>query len=191
MFNLSQMGQLFRAIQTKLFNMIKKGYVTLPTKNSGTYSTMQVRYLNKTGNAFPIYPYGMMANPPVNNMCLLFNINAHEDNLAAICYTQKNNYGVTLENTEAILGNPESGSYIRFLENGDIEINAKNNIIVNGKKMDIVLTDKLDVQTTEMDIHGKVKLGDGGAAIARFGDQVTVAGNTGTITGGSANNTSN
>lgn len=173
MFNLHQ---IIRGVQTKLFNMIKKGYITLPTKNSGTYSSVQVKYLKKSGNAQPIYPYGMLANPSVNSMCLLFNLNAHEDNLAAICYTQKNNYEITLDNSETLFGNPESGSYIRFLANGDIEIKAKNNVTING----------VEINTT-----GKVNLGAGGSAIARTGDAVLVDGKTGSITGGSGNNTSN
>lgn len=191
MLEVLKIKQILHGTKNKLFNMIKKGYITSYTKNNGTYGTIQVNYLGKPTNAQTIYPYGMMANPSLKNMCLLFNINAQEDNIAALCYTQKNNYGVKLDSPEVIWGNPETGSYILFLKNGDIEIKSKNNIIINGKKMNIVLSDVLDIQTTEMDVHGKVKLGDGGAAIARKGDQVQVGSDIGTITGGSANNTSN
>lgn len=186
-FNLSQ---TLKNTQNRLFNMIKKGFVTKASKDSNKYNSVQVKYFNKLTNAAQIYPYGMNANAPVNTPCVLFNLNGHEDNQFALCYSMVNRFK-DLKAGEAVFGNPASSSYIKFLENGDIEIYCKNNIIINGKAMNVNLENKFEVTASEADFHCKVNLGDSGQPIARKGDQVQVGSDIGTITGGSSNNKSN
>ena len=199
----------------KIANMIVRGYVSLTNDDSGDYSYSQITYLGKTANAENIYPYGMNANAPVDTMVLKFNVMGLESNLACICYMQEERFK-NLKPGETIFGSPTSGSYIKFLANGDIEINSKGKVIVNSvSDVNVVTQGNINNTTASYNVtsnaisfssgsfsfgfdqsgvfsgNGKFEFGTGGAYIARLGDQVTVDGNVGTITTASTNNKSN
>ena len=119
---------------TRIANMIKKSYITLPNDDSGDYSTTQISYYGKATNTQTIYPYGLNANAPIKTLLLLLNNMGQEENSCGIPYTAKERFK-NLKSGEVVIGSPKSGSYVKFLENGDIEIytNDKGNINIFNK----------------------------------------------------------
>lgn len=169
-----------KKIFNKICNMIKFGYVSLVGKDDTDYPILQATYLNKTSNVLLITPYGLSSNPPLKTKMLLFNILGSESNKAGIAFSLKNRFK-NLKAGEVVVGNIETQSFIKFSENGGIEIESAGKIIIN------VIGD-VDLKANEVNIDAtKTNLGTGGARIARLGDAVDVGGNPGTITGAGVN----
>lgn len=115
---------------TKISNLVKRAVITLTNDDSKNISHCQATYLDKVSPIETIYPYGFGANAPVGNIVLLFNIGANEANLAGIPYSQKDRFK-NLKSGEVVVGSPKTGSYIKFLENGDIEILSKEDLKID------------------------------------------------------------
>lgn len=164
---------MYKKIYNKIKNLIKFGYVSLETTDSGDYPVAQVTYFGKTLPVEIITPYGLYVNLPENTKVVLWNINANEENQVAIGFSQQDRFK-NLESGEVLVGNPKTGSYIKLKANGSIEIESKD-------KIDITVNGEVDIDAA------KINLGSGGARIARLGDEVTVGSNTGTITGAGVN----
>jgi len=157
-------------------NLIKRAYVSNTSKDSESYNIIQVTYFgDKTGDAEVINPYGLYTNLPKDIQVLLFSGNSNEENRACIGYSQDDRFKNLDPEGEVVTGNPKSRAFIKFDKNGNIEINAPEEINIKAKKVNI------DADETN--------LGVGGAKIARLGDEVTVNSDIGTITG-SGDNTS-
>jgi hypothetical protein len=114
-------------MKSKLTNMIKRSYITLPDKDDKDYSTAQVGYFGRTSYIQTIYPYGMSANAPANTLDLQFNIMGQEENLAAIPYCAKERFR-GLKIGEVIFGSPVTKSYIKFLEDKSIYIHSLKDV---------------------------------------------------------------
>jgi len=158
---------------TKLSNLIKRAVITLTNADDKVISYNQVKYLGKSAIVENVYPYGLSANAPVGGISLLFVVGNNEGNLAAIPYCQSER----LKNKnpgEVTVGSPLTGSYIKFLADGDIVIHSVKNVTI---------------ECATLNVTGKTNLGSGGAAIARVGDTVDLG--SGLILTGSTNNTSN
>ncbi|MCK5602307.1 phage baseplate assembly protein [Candidatus Pacearchaeota archaeon] len=165
----------------KLFNLIKRGIITLSSKDTAVFPTIQMTYLGKTKNVELVLPYGLYSNPKEGAIALMFQVNGQEENMTAIPYDPYTRFK-NLQPGEVAVGNPHTQSKILFKANGDIELEANGAVNINAPN-----------------IH----LGEGGEPIARVGDQITgeviipsgsSAGTypvtTGVISTGSPNNTS-
>lgn len=119
-----------RSILNKIQNLIKRGVVSLTNNDSAAISYAQIKFLNKAANVEYLFPYGINANPPTGTMVGHFAFGANEGNLGGVPYTRQERFK-NLKAGEVVVGSPKSGSYIKFLENGDIEINSKGKVIVN------------------------------------------------------------
>jgi phage gp45-like len=202
-------------LQNQITNSTKRGIVTLPGQDNGSISNCQVKHINgKVSPAENVYPYGFAAKAPAGTMTLLFAVGGNEANLAGIQYSQQERFK-GLKDGEVVVGSPSSGSYVKFLANGDIQIESKGKLIINVADEFNIKANKINIETQDFKLtspamtfasgsfsfgfgssgvfqgNGKFNFGEGGAAVARVGDQVTVGGTTGTITSGSTNNTSN
>lgn len=120
-------------VLNRVTGMIKRAYVTLVGNDAGQVQTTQVSYLGKTTDMEVIYPYGLFGNPPRGSLALLFSVQGHEENRAGIANLPKQRFKDNKEG-EAGVGNLLTGSVIKFLENGDIYINAKANqkVLIEG-----------------------------------------------------------
>ncbi|MFA5369083.1 MAG: hypothetical protein WC303_03760 [Candidatus Paceibacterota bacterium] len=126
---------------TKISNLIKRGYITLTNSDESSVAYCQVSYLDeKIETIESIYPYGLSANAPLNNIVLLFNVNGSESNLAGIPYSQSNRFK-NLKPGEVAIGSPMSGSYIKFNESKDITVYTSENFISNSKSYSLTTTD--------------------------------------------------
>lgn len=119
-------------ILNRITGLIKRCYVTLVGDDNAKFQTTQVKYLGKTANVEVLYPYGLCGNPPTNSIAILFNIQGQEENRAGL-FNLPNQRFNGLKEGEVVVGNYLSGSYIKFTQNGDIEIlSTSNNIIITG-----------------------------------------------------------
>lgn len=128
--------------------MIKRAYITLVGSDKDKFQTTQVNYLDKTADIEVIYPYGLCGNPPKNSIVLLFNVQAQEENRAGICNLPNKRFK-DLKEGEVVVGNYLTGSYVKFLENGDVKLLSKN-------KYTIIVEESADIEV-ENNANIKVK----------------------------------
>lgn len=133
-------------ILTKISSMLKKAIITLTNDDSKDISYTQVSYLEKTTNIENIYPYGFSASAPVGNIVLVGTVGSNEANLVGIPYSQKNRFK-NLKSGEVVIGNPITGSNIKFSENKDINLYSLGNFIVD-------ITNNLSLQSNKLAFFG-------------------------------------
>lgn len=148
----------------KVKNFIKRCIISETSDDSNIYAIAKIKYYDKDSIAEAIYPYGMSANAPVDTVCILFNINGHESNRACIPYAIIDRFK-NLKSGEVIFGSPATQSYVKFMTNGDIEIDGTKTIF---KKGTFTIEEEATIDCT------KINLGSGGNEIARKGDQIKV-----------------
>lgn len=111
----------------KLFNIIKRGIITLSSNDIADFPTVQVTYLGKTKNVELVLPYGLYSNPKEQSIALLLSVNGQEENISAIPYNPYTRFK-DLKAGEVAVGNPHTTSKVYFKANGDIEIESAGNI---------------------------------------------------------------
>lgn len=196
----------------------KKLWAMITRKGSeeGQYPIQQATYLGRVSDFFILFPYGMHANLPVDQLGLLI------DNKGRVFMGTSAIGRITVEQGEVVFYHPQTKSKFHFKNNGDVDLNTvsedegavQGNININTKNVSITSSEKVtlnstgdvdvttsgdaNVTATNVNIDASVtNLGVGGQPIARTGDTVEVAvvggssagTHTGTITGG-GNNTS-
>lgn len=113
-----------------MFNLIKRAVVSRKTADIGQVPISQVSWNEKAANVEVISPYGLYSNLPTDSLVLMLNVNGQEENKAAIGYKPKERFK-NLKEGEIYVGNQVTGSVIKFLTNGDIDITAVNDQIIN------------------------------------------------------------
>jgi hypothetical protein len=177
----------------KVMNLITYGVVSAVSTDTTDYPIMQISYMGRTANAARISPYGLCSNPPLKAKVVHWNVLAQEENKVGFAFSQQNRFK-PLKAGEVVVGNPTSQSYIKFHEDGTIEIVSAKKVLLTGAD-DMEVTIAGDVKLTasgNVDVDAtQVNLGVGGAQIARLGDNVTtIIGGTpevGTITSAGIN----
>ncbi len=157
--------------------MIKKLWAKITRKGneSGQYPIQQGTYLGRVTDMMVLFPFGMHANLPVDQLGLLIDLEGR-------IFMGTSAIGrITVEEGELVLYHPKTKSKIHFKDNGNINVESMGDVNVKASNVNI------DASVTN--------LGVGGAAIARQGDtvEVTVVGgssagtHSGTITSGGVN----
>lgn len=177
----------------------KWGRITRKGSEKGTYPIQQATYLGRVSDFVVLFPYGMHANLPVDQLGLLID----EDGRIFMGTSAVGR--ITVEEGEVVFYHPQTKSKTHYRVNGDIDIDTVDgNININGKNVNIVASEKVVVDSTgDVDITTsgdanvtatnvsidatQTNLGVGGTPIARVGDAVLVAGVPGVITSGGAN----
>jgi len=191
---------MFDKIFNKLNNLIKR-CVVLKTHPNGSYAHSEI-FMHKQSVAQFISPYGLASAPKdCFGICFIVGNNSREKICVALAGEKdfKN-----LKDNEVMVGNPILNTYIKFNEDGEIEIFAdkvivkkgiarfetdqviiKNGILKFEQEANVSSNDSVNINAPA------VNLGSGGAQIARKGDQVKVnVGGTdyyGEITSGGTN----
>jgi len=169
----------------KIKNLIKRAAVSNNTTDDKIRHIVQVNYIGRTADIEGVYPYGMSANAPVGSAMLMFNVGGSEENRAGIAYNPQDRFK-NLKPGEAQFGNQIKQTFIKFLDNGNIDIFTDADVNINADNVNI--TAALTTINGDLVVTGQTDLsGTGGPPIARVGD--TVSNNV--ITSGSANSRSN
>ena len=109
-------------------NLIKWAKITLTDGDNDTWQRAQVKSIGENPKKIiAVYPYGIFAVAPVGSNVLMFNISGQEENAAGIPFDIKNRFK-NLKEGEILVGNTKTKSFIKFSENGDIEIEGTANI---------------------------------------------------------------
>ncbi|MGD9276257.1 MAG: hypothetical protein PVJ67_03740 [Candidatus Pacearchaeota archaeon] len=133
-------------------NIIKVGYVSNSLPDTGQFPKVQVEYPNKHGDAFVINPYGLYTRLPVGVQAIIFAVNGNDNNRAIIGCSRDERFK-NLEEGEVLIGNVIKNTYVKFKNDGSVEIYTSGNVNINA---------------------AQTNLGSGGNQIARLGDQITV-----------------
>lgn len=193
----------------KLKNIVRFAQVTGPADNEAQFPVQQMTFKKKVVNVVQVFPYGLYSNvSSEDSLGVMFSIDGSENNRAAISYTPQKR-PTDLEQNEVALYHPQTNSFIKFRNNGDLEIsaiegestgsiifncenitvNANANVEVNCTDATVTASSSATVDspsttiTGDLDANGTTSL-NGGNAIAREGDTVEV-----TITSGSSSGT--
>jgi hypothetical protein len=113
-----------RTLIQRFKEMIKGAFTTAEQKDTGGLDyvvQVQSNFLNTSAAVY--YPYGYYASTPVNSRGWMFNINAQQENQVIMPYDPSTRF-TGLESGEVMVGNQVQGTYIKFLNNGNVEILA-------------------------------------------------------------------
>ncbi len=156
---------------------IKQAVTKQPSKDESLFPVIKVAYMTRLGDATICENYGIHGNPPVETPCLMVTVNGDESNryvipLSAHLRTKG------LKEGEFETGNFLVGSILRFLENGDVildaikdvEINAPNGMVTVNSPLitlngNVIITKNLEVLDEDMEtsifhfeVENKVKI---------------------------------
>ena len=179
---------------SKIRNLIKRGIVSLPGDDSGVYPRSQVIFMGKVKQVEMVSPYGLFSNAPKDSCALLFSIQGQEENIAGVGYSPLSRFK-NLKSGEVVVGNPGTGSYVKFSSDGTVTVYSAADVNIQGAgAINITSSTATKITCTNCTIaaSGNIALGSGGKAVARVGDAVQVSTSTGigTITAGSSKVTS-
>lgn len=163
-----------------LRNLARWARITKAAITGQQFATQQVSYLGKTADAFMVFPYGVHANVTPDSLALMFAIQDHAANRAAIAWDAKKR--PKLAEGEVALYHPPTDAFIIWRQSGDLDIETGEgggaNININCKQANVTASESVNVDSPV------TNLGVGGEKIARLGDEVEVE-----ITSGSSSGT--
>jgi phage gp45-like len=111
-------------------NLLRWANITKSSDDSARYPIQQLSYLGKVADSIILFPYGMHANIPAENIVLMFSAQGHEENRAALPIAGPGR--PKLKSGEVAIFNKESGSVITLKQSGEIEITAPSGVTVAG-----------------------------------------------------------
>lgn len=153
---------MFDKIITRLKNMVRIGYVSLPTDDSGDRHIVTVSKNDKQYQTFAVYPYGFSANAPIDtSQAITFNIGDSNANIASIPVNHKLRFK-NLKSGEVKTGNPVTTSNTYYQASGDITISSVGNVFENvAQDITITASGKMTSNITgnvEVNSQGEVKI---------------------------------
>ena len=108
----------------KLKNVVRWGTVTGPVDQVQQFPVQQVTYKGKVVNCMMAFPYGMYSHVSSTNvLTMMFAMEGNADNRAAIPLIPQKR-PVDLEQNEVAIYHPFTNSFIKFRNNGNIEIDT-------------------------------------------------------------------
>lgn len=105
----------------------------------------QVAFLGKEQKTMIFSPYGLMHNPPVDSLTLVWTQQGQESNLIGMADDPRNRTLKSLAEGEVALGNYKTDHYLYFDENG------KATLVTDD--LDVLVTDTTFLTTTDLDIE--------------------------------------
>lgn len=116
-----------KALYSKIKNAIKVARLVL-TMDGGDLRLAKVRYFNKEQTVGAFSPYGLMHNPPVSSLGLLFSVNSLESHTIGIFDDPNNRTLKNLDNGEVAIGNYTTGDYVHFKNGQIIKVRATGSV---------------------------------------------------------------
>lgn len=108
----------------KLKNVVRWATVTGPVDQTQQFPVQQLTYKGKVANCMMVFPYGMYSHVSTTDaLVMMFAVEGNADNRAGIpAIPQKR--PVDLEQNEVAIYHPFTNSFIKFRNNGNIEIDT-------------------------------------------------------------------
>lgn len=148
--------------------------ITGGSDNSLKFPTQQVSYLERTADCAMLFPYGFFANATPNEDCLvnMFSMGGVDDSRLGMPYNPLSRPR-DLEPGEVAFYHPDSDTFIKLRNNGDLELTTGNdgtgNVIINCNDANI-------------NVANDVNLIVGNDAVIDVGNDLTVDAVTATVT---------
>lgn len=139
-------------------NTIRYAKLSGDTENGGAVNKQRVEYFGKTADSVILFPYGVLANVPPENLGVMLAVQDNSDNRITMPMDVK--ALPTLEAGDVAVYSPVSKSIITIKASGDIEITGNDTININATTVNV----NADA----------VNLGESGEPIGRVGDAVEV-----------------
>lgn len=145
-----------RRLITKIKNIIKIANL-LSVDDSGNLRIGNAQFLGKEQTVNIFSPYGLIHNPPISSLGVLFQVQSHENNIMSIWDDPKNRTLKNLSSCEVAVSNYNTGDYVYFKTGNVIEIvgvtinanatttNITSDVNITG---DMVITGNLNVTGT-------------------------------------------
>jgi phage gp45-like len=135
------------SIIKKLMNLMRFGRVSNTTSDTGNYPSTQISYLGKSKDVVSIYPYGFSAKAPLNNLAIVLNMGQEEKSIAMPFSGDNRVKG--LKPGETIVGNWETGSYVKFKDDSSIEV-------ISNSTVDVTTTGNTNITSPTVAITGNL-----------------------------------
>jgi len=144
-----------------LHKLLKWARVTkaAPTE-AQQFAVQQVTYSGKVGDAVLVMPYGIHANLPVDSLALMFAVNGEPDNRAILGFDPKQR--PELAEGEVAFYHPPTGSFIKWTEAGDLDIQvgegSGGNVTINCATATITASGSVTLDTPTTTLTGAVQV---------------------------------
>jgi len=182
--------QILSTINSKIAGILKRSFVSRVAVDKNDFQTAQVSYMGKAVETEMLWLYGTYGSVPLNSLCPTWSVGAQEEDRVTLPARSHDRIKRDLKPGEYGVGNHLTGSTVFFDADGNVVIISKNDLKITVENdADITISGDATIKANNVTIDAKVNLGIGGPAIARVGDSVLVGGDSGVITGGSANHT--
>lgn len=139
----------------KIKSLVRWCNITGKVDNAGQFPIQQIVYKNKTANAVMIFPYGVYAHAPgQDNLSVLFSIEGLAENKAVMPIVPKLRPR-DLEQNEVAFYHPFTESFIKFRNNGDLEIQTttegtQGKVLINCIQANIIASESVSVTSPEI-----------------------------------------
>jgi len=160
--------------------LIRQCILSLIDGDGGKYPRAQITYNGATGNAMRFSPFGLYAQPKEGSLGLVLAPHGRIDQAAAL-FMEVNERFKDLQQGEVLVGNADTKAFIKFKEDGSIEVDTDQKVTIRAAS-GVEVTGDLTV-AGNVDVTGEVAATvdvKGGPA------QTSLIGHTHTITGGSS-----
>jgi len=117
-----------KSIINKIVNLITQVRMVKNSPDNENYPSAQVSYLKKATDVTRLNPYPIISNPPPKALGIKLNSQAQEQNRFAIFHDPTNRKR-GLKPGEGGIENTLTGSYVLLVENGDVQVVSKNDLI--------------------------------------------------------------
>ena len=159
------------SIKSIICNLIKRATHSANLSDGGNYAVQQSTYMGKkTENYEMIFPYGFSANPTLNSLVLLFNVNGQEQNLAGIVNDPPNRFK-DLKPGEVQVGSFDKKTSIKFNSDGDVIINSPSNDVIIEAAKNVTVSAQSDVT---INAANDININSGADITVNSGNEVTI-----------------
>lgn len=118
---------MLRIIKEKIVNLIKTGKIS-SVDDSKNLRLGVTNFLGKSQTVNVFTPYGLMHNPSVGSLAIMFACQGQESKIVSISDDPQNRPLINLLPGEVAIGNYETGDYAYFKANGDLEIRVTQDV---------------------------------------------------------------
>lgn len=140
----------------KIRNLIRKSVITNPSKDSGQYQIAQIGNNSRTYQVRILSNYGHCFNAPIGSTVTAMNISGDDGEKVAIVNLDEQRFrGLAIG--EVRDGNFLTRANIYYKANGDIEITAVGNVIINASNA-TVNADQVDINAPLTTMSGDLEV---------------------------------
>lgn len=116
---------MLKYIWNKLQHLIKHSYISNTQQDGQSFYNAQIVSYGGASQSIIYHPYGMTTCPPINSMGITLSGSGYAENKMTLPYSTQYRW-TGLQNGEVQLGNPVSGTYIKFDKDGNVTIYTPN-----------------------------------------------------------------